>query len=468
MPLEGALISLDDVLAARQVIEGRLHRTVADLASRGWAVLPEFLRPDAVRALREDAEGLWAAGRFRQAGVGRAAGYAVREDVRGDQVLWLDADSSTPAQDCFWPEIERLRLDLNRELFLGLISFEAHYALYPPGARYEAHLDRFGTSDERMISCTLYLNAGWSAGHGGDLRLHLADRHLDIPPSAGTLVLFRSDTVRHEVLPATRPRFSLTGWFRRRPLRNALLSCLLAALLFTVAPNTTRAAERRMAQRETVVLLHGLGRTPRSMRRLETALARGGYRVVNVKYSAGRKPIDAIADLLDSRLAACRGAAGVRVHFVTHSYGGIVLRYYLETRSFPNLGRVVMLGPPSTGSEMADLLRKIPVVRSIAGPTRRSLGTDSQSLPARLGPVHFELGIIAGNRSLNPLFSWLIPGPDDGMVSVERAKVPGMTDFLVLPHTHSFIMRSREVMAQTGTFLQTGRFDHLEPSRPSS
>ncbi|OLD65045.1 MAG: hypothetical protein AUI47_03015, partial [Acidobacteria bacterium 13_1_40CM_2_68_5] len=237
---------------------------VADLASRGWAILPEFLRPTAVRALREEAEGLCAAGRFREAGVGRAAGFAVREDVRGDQVVWLDAESATPAQDCFWPEIERLRLDLNRELFLGLVSFEAHYAIYLPGARYEAHLDRLGTADERAISCTLYLNTGWAAGQGGELRLHLAGRHLDIPPSGGTLALFRSDTVRHEVLPATRPRFSLTGWFRRRPLRPVLLSCLLAALLFTGAPNAARAAERRMAQRETVVLLHGLGRTPRS------------------------------------------------------------------------------------------------------------------------------------------------------------------------------------------------------------
>src|SRR5207245_2058137 len=184
--------------------------------------------------------------------------------------------------------------------------------------------------------------------------------------------------------------------------------------------------------KETVVLLHGLGRSPRSMRRLETALARSGYRVVNVNYPAGKMPIETIADLLDARLADCRGADRARVDFVTHSYGGIVLRYYLATRPFPNLGRVVMLGPPSAGSELADLLRRIPLVRSVAGPARLSLGTGPDSLPARLGPVHFELGIIAGNRSLNPLSSWLIPGPDDGMVSVERAKVPGMTDFLVV------------------------------------
>src|SRR5438445_4388120 len=129
-------------------------------------------------------------------------------------------------------------------------------------------------------------------------------------------------------------------------------------------------------------------------------MTRRGDRVVNMKYPAGRNPIDEIADILDVRLATCRGAADAPVHFVTHSYGGIVLRYYLETRPFPNLGRVVMLGPPSAGSELADLLRKIPIVRNVAGPARRSLGTDPGSLPARLGEVQFELGIIAGNRSL--------------------------------------------------------------------
>ena len=153
---------------------------------------------------------------------------------------------------------------------------------------------------------------------------------------------------------------------------------------------------------------------------------------------------------------------------MTHSFGGLALRYYLETRPLPNLGRVVMLGPPSGGSELADLLRRIPLARDIAGPVRRSLGTDSESLAARLGPVRFELGVIAGNRSLNPLFSWIIPGPDDGMVSVQRARVSGMTDFLVVPRTHSFIMRSREVIAQTATFLATGRFDHGEPGRRAS
>ena len=317
-----------------------------------------------------------------------------------------------------------------------------------------------------MVSCSLYLNPGWSAGDGGLLRLHLNARPVDVPPRAGTLVLFRSDTVRHEVLPATRPRFSLTGWFRRRPLGRGLLCCLLAALALLGSTRAARGEEGSLNSRETVVLLHGLSRTPRSMRHLESALERSGYRVVNVDYPTRRASIDTIAEILDARLAECR-TSGARIHFVTHSFGGLALRYYLETRAFPNLGRVVMLGPPSGGSEMADLLRRIPLARTIAGPLRRSLGTGPESLPARLGPVRFELGVIAGNRSLNPLFSWIIPGPDDGMVSVERARVAGMTDFLVVPRTHTFIMRNREVIAQTAMFLQTGRFLNAEPGRLS-
>ncbi len=440
---------------------------VADLASHGWTVLPDFLPADAIAALRREAEGWQTDGRFRPGGVGRAAACGVRHEIRGDRIVWLDPEGATPAQERFWPSIERLRLELNRELYLGLQSFEGHYALYPPGARYAAHLDRFESSDERAVSCSLYLNAGWAAGDGGHLRLHLPQSPVDIPPRAGTLALFRSDTVRHEVLPASRPRFSVTGWFRRRPLGRGLLSCLVAALILTGAARTTRAEDRSSAAPETIVLLHGLSRTPRSLRRLQSALESRGYRVLNVDYPTGRTPIDAIAKILDERLAVCR-ASGARIDFVTHSSGGIALRYYLETRPLPNLGRVVMLAPPNGGSELADVLRRIPLARTIAGPVRTGLGTGPDSLPARLGPAHFELGVIAGNRSLNPLFSWIVPGPDDGMVSVERARVAGMTDFLVVPRTHSFIMRSREVIAETGTFLATGRFDHTESGHAAS
>jgi hypothetical protein len=209
-----------------------------------------------------------------------------------------------------------------------------------------------------------------------------------------------------------------------------------------------------------VVLLHGLSRTARSMRHLRAALSKDGYLVENIGYPSSKRPIEELADYLEERLEGCCSADEGKLHFVTHSMGGILVRYYTATRAIPNLGRVVMLSPPNGGSELIDAWLKIPVVREGIGPSRGQLGTDASSLPQQLGPVEFELGIIAGDRSLNPLYSWLIPGQDDGKVSVERAKVSGMTDFLVVPHSHTFIMKSPEVIEQARRFLREGSFDH--------
>ena len=210
-----------------------------ELAERGWAILPYFLAPENIAALRGEAEQYAGEQRFRAAGIGRGSGQAARADIRGDQILWLNPQQPTPAQTPYWTAMDELRQTLNRELFLSLVSLEAHYAVYEPGAFYRRHVDRFQSSDERVISTTLYLNSGWSESDGGQLRLYseeaqnedAAERaneslnappnkapvsYVDVLPHAGTLALFRSDTVPHEVLPATRPRYSLTGWFRRR------------------------------------------------------------------------------------------------------------------------------------------------------------------------------------------------------------------------------------------------------------
>ena len=186
------------------------------LSDRGFAFVADWLPPDQVAALAEEAHALSAGGQFKPAGVGRGAGHAVRQDIRGDRILWLDEQAPTPAQARYWAAIEELRAALNRELYLGLAYFEAHYAIYPPGAHYQKHVDRFSDADERVISCSMYLNRAWREEHGGQLRLHLLDGHVDVVPAAGTCVLFRSDTFLHEVLPATQTRLSVTGWFRRR------------------------------------------------------------------------------------------------------------------------------------------------------------------------------------------------------------------------------------------------------------
>ncbi len=210
-----------------------------------------------------------------------------------------------------------------------------------------------------------------------------------------------------------------------------------------------------------VVLLHGLGRSDLSMLRLEMALENSGYRVANVSYPSTERSIEQLSEHdLGPALAACCSEPAGQVHFVTHSMGGIVLRYYLQRHEMESLGRVVMLSPPNQGSELADWAAENPVLEKLLGPAVEQLGTGPASVPSQLGPVNFELGVITGDRTLNPLFSRIIPGEDDGKVSVERAKVPGMTDFLVVPHSHTYIMLSEDVIEQVIFFLENGKFRH--------
>ncbi len=196
------------------------------------------------------------------------------------------------------------------------------------------------------------------------------------------------------------------------------------------------------------------------MRALEGNLSGLGLRVINVNYPSTKYPIEYLAEYVGDTIHQCRTdcADEERIHFVTHSLGGIVLRYYLKENQLHNLGRVVMLSPPNQGSELVDNLRDNILFKIVTGPSGQQLGTDSSSVPITLGPVDFELGIIAGNRSLNPIFSHLIPGEGDGRVSVERSKVEGMADFLIVPQAHPFIMNSPEVIEQTVYFLEHGRF----------
>jgi pimeloyl-ACP methyl ester carboxylesterase len=208
---------------------------------------------------------------------------------------------------------------------------------------------------------------------------------------------------------------------------------------------------------ERVVLLHGMGRTPRSMARMERGLREAGFEVANLGYPSTSRGIE---DLARETLEPVFAAAGTtqRVHFVTHSLGGILVRVYAAARKPAALGRVVMLAPPNDGSELADALESNIFYRAATGPAGQQLGTGSNSVPLRLGPVEFELGVIAGNRTLNPVYSHIVPGVDDGKVSVERARVEGMRDFLVVPASHTWIMNDPDVIAQTVRFLREGRF----------
>ncbi len=197
---------------------GGMQELMEAMEQRGWAQMAGWASAVDSLGLRQECEAACDRGDFRRAGVGKGVGLEVRDEIRQDHVLWLEAGDDSEQQGKFLASLELLRLALNRHFFLGLFGFDGHFAIYPVGAFYKAHLDRpTGTSD-RLVTAILYLNEDWQPGDGGELKLWTTAGDRDgafvlIEPRLGTLVCFLAENHWHEVMPTKKVRRSITGWF---------------------------------------------------------------------------------------------------------------------------------------------------------------------------------------------------------------------------------------------------------------
>jgi pimeloyl-ACP methyl ester carboxylesterase len=226
---------------------------------------------------------------------------------------------------------------------------------------------------------------------------------------------------------------------------------------------TTPTTEEDPVKGQNVVLLHGLGRSSANMLILKWRLQARGYEVCNVGYETRIDSIEAASDRVFASLTDCVDPQQP-THFVTHSLGGLVLRSLLARHAVDRTGRAVMLAPPNRGSEIADWIRTFPISTGLMGRLAGQLGTRSDDLPQDLPIPSIAFGVIAGDRWINPVGPWLLPSPHDGTVSVASTRLEGMSDHLVLPHTHTFIVNSAEVADQVDSFLRNGRFRRSEAS----
>jgi len=194
---------------------------VEDLYDKGWCVLDDYIPEEFRKELLKEQEELLMHGQFRLAGIGKGESFAIKPEIRSDKVLWMDQSLLTPLQEVYWDKMEKLRTAINQRCYLGLKSFEAHFAMYPQGSFYLRHLDQFQSVSYRIVSVVLYLNDTWDESDGGELRMYYTrpdgiEDFQDFLPLGGRVVVFLSGEVPHEVLPTKKERISITGWMKDR------------------------------------------------------------------------------------------------------------------------------------------------------------------------------------------------------------------------------------------------------------
>ena len=215
-------------------------------------------------------------------------------------------------------------------------------------------------------------------------------------------------------------------------------------------------------KKELVILLHGILRSKMDMLFLNQFFKKKGYNTLNILYPSREERLEGLSDFVKNEIEnSPHYDKDTTINFVTHSMGGLISRYYIAREKPKNLGKVVMLGPPNTGSEFADWLHDTeilaPLFKTLFGPASEQLGTKYKHIDTE---ITYPLGIIAGNMSVNPLSPWVLDGQNDGIVPVERTKIKGMTDHIVMSATHSFMMFNKDVMEQALYFLRHNKFDH--------
>ena len=228
---------------------------------------------------------------------------------------------------------------------------------------------------------------------------------------------------------------------------------LIAVLMFF--PQASFAAEG-----DYTVLLHGIARTNGSMEKMDEVLSKDGHIIINIDYESRKKKIEKLIVDVRKEIVKYNIPETKNINFVGHSMGGLIIRAYINKYKLKNVGRVVMLGTPNKGSEVADFLVNNYLYKSFYGPAGQELVTDQADFEKVLGTIDYELGVIAGNCTFDPISSSIIPGDDDGKVAIKRTKIKGMKDHIVLCASHSFMPGNDQVIRQTKYFLKHGKFLH--------